>query len=114
MLHELVPAGSALLSLPEERDMTMEWKIEDGELKFRNYDGNWEFAQSDEAAAILTHAIAEERERCAKIADDRAERCRLYALEVGSDVLAQRERVAEVECKWLADAIRSTKDTGGK
>ena len=109
MLHELVPAGSALLSLPEERDMTMEWKIEDGELKFRNYDGNWEFAQSDEAAAILTQAIAEERERCASI----AELGPTYD-GIGADDGWHPNSVFGTVGKRIADAIRSTKDTGGK
>lgn len=67
---------------------------------------------ADEAVAeILRLRSATEwkaiREECAKVADDRAERCLRYAASIVDGTLAKREQVAAAECRLVAVAIRA-------
>lgn len=57
--------------------------------------------------ARLRALVASTQEKCAQVADERAKRCRAYALEVWDDTLRQREAVAAAECMSVAAAIRS-------
>lgn len=50
---------------------------------------------------------AEQKEACARVAEERSDRCRDYAATLDNDALKQRELVASAEGKAIAAAIRA-------